>query len=242
MLLSMTQKPKALDLFCSAGGATKGLQRAGFYVVGVDIKPQPRYCGDEFHQVDWLCFMDFTRNVGEIAYRYDLIWASPPCQHYCLLAHKNGNANEHPDLIGAVRERLIATARPYVIENVMGARPWLRDPVKLCGTMFDLGIPEAQLWRHRLFECSFPLSVPMKCLHRGSPMGVYGGGGDNRRFGVLTVTGHSDGTRKRGNLQQYKVGQRRAGMGIDWMTNAELSQAIPPAYSEFIAKQFLQAT
>lgn len=29
-------------------------------------------------------------------------------------------------------------------------------------------------------------------------------------------------------------------MGIDWMTGAELSQAIPPAYTEFIGKQLLR--
>jgi DNA (cytosine-5)-methyltransferase 1 len=33
-------KPKLLDLYCGAGGASKGYQRAGFYVVGVDINPQ----------------------------------------------------------------------------------------------------------------------------------------------------------------------------------------------------------
>lgn len=170
---------------------------------------------------------------------YDFIWASPPCQRYCLLAFRNANAATHPDLIAPIRRRLKRSGALYVIENVMGAAKELRDPIKLCGTMFDLQIAEAQLWRHRLFESNAGISVTRSCNHRGSPVCVYGGGGDNRRFGVVTVTGHTGGTRKRGNLQQYNVAQRSAAMGIDWMTNAELSQSIPPAYAEFIGRQVL---
>jgi len=225
-------KPRALDLFCSAGGATKGLQQAGFHVTGVDINPQPHYCGDAFIQADALTFP--LRG-------FDFIWASPPCQRYCLLAFKNHNAHEHPALIRPIRKRLIASGIPYVIENVMGAIGHMRKPVKLCGTMFGMGIPEAQLWRHRLFESPIPLTAPRGCSHRGSPVGVYGrGGGDNRRFGVIAVTGHTGGCRKRGNLQQYNVHQRSEAMGIDWMTNAELSQAIPPAYARLIGKQAMR--
>lgn len=229
--LARAMKPKALDLFCGAGGATKGLQRAGFHVTGVDLAKQPRYCGDEFHQADAMTFP---------IEGFDFIWASPPCQRYSFLAYKNKNAHEHPDLIGPVRERLLRAGVPYIIENVMGARKELLNPVMLCGTMFNLGIPEAQLWRHRLFESNILIMHDLRCHHRGSPVGVYGWGGDNRRFGVVTVTGHTGGTRKRGNLQQYNVAQRREAMGIDWMTNAELSEAIPPAYSEFLGRQILK--
>jgi len=129
-------KPRALDLFCCAGGATKGLQRAGFHVTGVDIKPQPRYCGDEFHQADALTFpLD----------GYDFIWASPPCQAYSDMKQMP-NAVEHPELIEPVRERLNASGKPWVIENVEGAPLSVHAPmlftnisgIVLCGTMFGL--------------------------------------------------------------------------------------------------------
>ena len=64
--------PRLLDLFCGAGGCTKGYQRAGFYVVGVDINPQPRYIGDEVHQADAL---EFCAQHGA---EFDVIHASPP--------------------------------------------------------------------------------------------------------------------------------------------------------------------
>src|SRR3972149_6341276 len=127
-------KPSLLDLFCGAGGAARGYQRAGFYVVGVDIKPQPHYCGDEFYRADALTYpLD----------GFDAIHASPPCQRYSWCALQKYRIN-HPDLIGAVRYELVKSGKPYIIENVAGARKLLLNPIKLCGTMFDLPI-----WRHR---------------------------------------------------------------------------------------------
>ena len=229
---AVSGQPRALDLFCSAGGATRGLQLAGFHVTGVDIAPQPRYVGDAFIQANALD-VDLEG--------YDFIWASPPCQAFTMLRHMP-TAHKHPNLIPQTRRKLVAAGVPWVIENVPGA-PLGRSGnlITLCGSMFNLGIPEAQLWRHRIFESNIPLFVDRQCSHRGSPVGVYGGGGDNRRFGVVTITGHTGGTRKRGNLQQYNVAQRSRAMGIDWMTNAELSQAIPPAYSRFIGQQVMAA-
>lgn len=216
-------RPRALDLFCKAGGASRGLQLAGFHVTGVDHEPQPRYCGDAFILGD-ACMADLEA--------FDFVWASPPCQRYSLLAHKHGNAEEHPDLVAEIRGRLKRSGIPFVIENVPLAP--LEDAITLCGTMFGLGIAEAQLWRHRCFEShGFEIGLVPPCSHK------FTAEMEGQRFGALTVTGHTGGTRKRGMLKQYTVDQRRAGMGIDWMTNEELAQAIPPAYAEFIGRRFL---
>jgi len=125
---------RALDLFCKAGGATKGLQRAGFHVTGVDIERQPRYCGDAFVQADAL-------NPPFDLAGFDFIWASPPCQAHSPL--KAVTKKEYPDLIPQTRALLQASGRPYTIENVVGAR--LRDPVRLCGGMFGLHLSSSGL-------------------------------------------------------------------------------------------------
>src|SRR5258707_802834 len=95
----MIVRPKALDLFCCAGGASMGLHRAGFDVSGVDVAPQPHY-PFKFTQEDVLNIRpDQLRKA-------DLVWASPPCQRFCDLAKRNGNAHEWPDLIEPVRKLL----------------------------------------------------------------------------------------------------------------------------------------
>jgi DNA (cytosine-5)-methyltransferase 1 len=202
---------KVLDLFCGAGGASMGLHRAGFDVTGVDIKPQKNY-PFRFIQADALT----------VSLRgYDFIWASPPCQRYSAGAAKWGTAQKHPDLIRVIRER-IGADRQYVIENIVPAWPYLIRPVLLCGQMFKLGV-----FRHRLFESSFALMVHDDPQHDGHI-------GDGRYH---TVTGHSGGRSSRDGWVGGSVADWRKAMGIDWMTGAELSQAIPPAYSEFIGKQ-----
>jgi len=105
-------KPRIVDLFCGAGGATKGYQLAGFHVTGVDINPMPNYCGDEFHQADALTFpLD----------GFDAIHASPPCQAYSSATKAWGRTDEHPDIYAAVRARLLTGGIPWAIENVIGA-------------------------------------------------------------------------------------------------------------------------
>jgi DNA (cytosine-5)-methyltransferase 1 len=209
-------RPVALDLFCKAGGATKGLQRAGFYVVGVDIEPQPNYCGDLFVQADALK-PPFDLRL------FDFIWASPPCQAYTGMQRINTRSpkRDHPKLVEPVREMLRATGTPYVIENVPGAP--LVDPITLCGSMFDLGV-----WRHRLFESNYFMLQP-KCQHERCPKPIAVYGDHPQKPGDKTMRVYRARTLKQGHLV----------MGIDWMTWRELTQAIPPAYSEFIGRAAL---
>lgn len=208
---------RALDLFCKAGGASMGLHQAGFEVVGVDIELQPGY-PFQFFKYDALKI-----TLHDIR-QFDLIWASPPCQAHTSL-NKMHNAKKHIDLIPQTRSLLQAAGKPYIIENV--PRSPLVDPVVLCGSMFGLGTNTAELRRHRLFETSFRLNAPCVCQHgiKSRVIGVYGGHGRDRR----RIT----------NTQDFSVADRRKAMGIDWMNGMELSQAIPPAYSKYIAEQFL---
>jgi DNA (cytosine-5)-methyltransferase 1 len=208
---------RLLDLFCSAGGAAMGYHRAGFEVVGVDHLPQKHY-PFEFHQAD---AFDYLRDHG---HEFDVIHASPPCQAYCALRHLL--KKEYPDLIAKTREALIAIGKPYVIENVPSAP--LRSPVMRCGSAYGLRVR-----RHRFFEssCDLPASA---CFHnlQGRPIDVSGTGGRriNRR-----KDDHGGNTNKpRG------IAEARAAIGIDWMTRYELSQAIPPAYTEWIGKRIIE--
>ena len=221
-------RPRLLDLFCGAGGAGAGYARAGFEVVGVDIKPQPNY-PFQFVQGDAL---EVLAGVGEWfrgwVETFDVIHASPPCQtHVKGLAAVNarlGRQMRHRDLIAPVRDALIASGKPYVIENVPGAP--LIDPVRLCGTSF--GLP---LRRHRLFESSVPLLVPL-CAHGAftEPMfwTSWRPNGERRRATTVQVYGNGG-----------EAGEWRAAMQIEWMTNPELKEAIPPAYTELIGAQLL---
>lgn len=224
----MSDRLRCADLFSGAGGACKGLQRAGFYVEGWDIKLQKRYCGDVFH---------FGNALDADLVGFDFVWASPPCQAHTALKVMP-NAKKHEDLIPATRQKLQAWEGFWIIENVVGAP--LINPSMLCGSMFGLGTAggRAELRRHRLFESNAALITP-SCSH-GAEMvcGVYGGHGRDRRR-VVTAVGNSGGRSIRDGHQQFTVAQRREAMGIDWMNGDELSQAIPPAYSEFLGRQIM---
>jgi DNA (cytosine-5)-methyltransferase 1 len=205
---------RLLDLFCGAGGAAMGYHRAGFEVVGVDIEPQPHY-PFEFHQADALTFP----LAG-----FDAIHASPPCQGYSVTASLHDA--EHPQLVEPVRATLAATGLPYVIENVEGAP--LINFVRLCGSSFGLGVR-----RHRLFEMSHLPPFAPQCAHhlQPEPVDVTGTGGLAAR-----PVGQKGGIHRK----PRNLAHAREVMGIDWMSRRELSQAIPPAYTEWIGTQLLE--
>lgn len=214
---------RLLDLFCGAGGAAMGYHRAGFEVVGIDIKPQPHY-PFEFHQADAL---EYCREHGK---EFDAIHASPPCQAYtgmrAITIARYGVAPEHPKLIEPTRQVLIYIGKPYVIENV--TRAPIITQIILCGSALGLN----ELSRHRHFESNILLFAP-KCQCRGKNIvGVYGAKPDGRR---VTCRKYYHG---QGVARGLAEGQRV--MNIDWMNWDELRLAIPPQYSEFIGKQLMQ--
>lgn len=311
-------RPRALDLFCRAGGVSEGLVRAGFDVVGVDLldcskaynrgpgNPERHDRPAQFVQADALEYP---------LEGFDFIWASPPCQAHSIL-RKLTPGKEYPDLIPATRTRLAASGIPYAIENVPGA-PLGGFLIQLCGTMFGLQTPDgrAELRRHRLFETSWPIALRPACQHGhegvGECLSVTGTGthaGGKTRWrdrAVIPVTGHTPvdnrgrrerearkalsisghavetsqkqdrNTRRRicapndptgaaaaeiddrrrtisvtGQVPQAQVvtnavretfstDDARHAMGIDWMAMKDLSQAIPPAYAEWIGRQAL---
>lgn len=189
-----------------------GYHLAGHEVIGVDIKPQPRYPFD-FYQVDALETFPVSRY-------FDVIHASPPCQKFSItanLARAQGKRASEVDLLTPLRPLLEASGLPYVIENVKGAP--LLNPTVLCGSAFGLRVR-----RHRLFETNFPLQQPEPCQHKrqGKPVGVYYSIGDSIPKGGTTATSLED---------------AQEAMGIDWMTWAELKEAIPPVYTQWIGVQ-----
>lgn len=210
-----SRRPRALDLFCGAGGASMGLWRAGFDVVGVDLHPQPEY-PFTFVQADALEY--FREHCN-----FDLVWASPPCQAFTAYKRRPDHVAPRANLIPDVRTDLIASGAPYIIENVEGARAELRNPIRLCGSMFGLDVQ-----RHRLFETSFPMTQP-ECDHS-----VWAA-----RFPQAT---NRKNKRKTVEVGVYRIplAVQREAMGIDWMSLKTLSQAIPPAYAEWLALEARQ--
>ncbi len=206
------RRPRALDLFCCAGGASAGLVAAGFDVVGVDIEPQPEY-PFAFVQADALTYpLD----------GFDFIWTSPPCQGFTAYKRRPGHVRPRVNLIPAVRERLRAWGGSHVIENVIGAP--LERPFVLCGSMFGLDVR-----RHRQFEASFPVLAP-PCNHAAQPP----------RFAQATNRTNLRSTVEVG-VYRIPLAVQRAAMGIDWMSLPKLSQAIPPAYSELIGRAAIRS-
>lgn len=207
---------RLLDLFCGAGGAGAGYHRAGFEVLGVDINPQPRY-PFAFVRADAMTYpLD----------GFDAVHASPPCQDHSALS---GIAGKHGTgwMLAATVERLAASGLAYVVENVPGAH--MPGAFTLCGRSFGI----ARLRRHRRFLTSFPVLVPPCACTRGvQPIGVYGDLSRNDR----TMRNSKDGKpRLRAGVQTA-----RDLLACPWMDAKELTQAIPPAYTQLVGEQLLE--
>lgn len=213
-------RPVLLDGCCGLGGLTKGYQRAGFYVVGCDITPQPDYCGDEFHQGDVFGFLlEHHRRADAIAVSFPCQASSAPTKG--TNARRNtATGQRHLDLNPAGRALLDEIGLPYVMENVQGSV--LRRDLTLCGLMFGL-----RVFRHRYFELGgWSMPQPAHPTHqghrtRGWRHGVYHDGD------MLAVYGDGGG--------KATTEECREGLGIDWSWDrTQLVEAVPPSYAELI--------
>jgi DNA (cytosine-5)-methyltransferase 1 len=215
-------KPRLLDLFCGAGGCSVGYARAGFDVVGVDIEPHPDYPYR-------LVITDAMEILSDRVFlsKFDVIHASPPCPRYSSIT-PDANRDSHPDLVPVVRRILNEFGRPYAIENVPGAP--MPEAVLVCGKAMGL----AHIKRHRLFESNLLLMSPGCACDNGPAYGIYGDHGDK------TPRQRKDGFKRWGKARD--ADHARQITGIDWMTRwDDLCDAIPPAYTEFIGGQLIDA-
>lgn len=209
-------RPILVDLYPCQGGAAKGYQDSGFYVIGVDFVSQPRYCGDQLIVSDAISWLyDNLQFIGDAV---AFIHASPPCQRYS--ATQRIQKNNHPDLIAPTREAMVASGVPGVIENVEDARSEMRDPVMLCGA--DFGI---HTYRHRLFETiGWKMSEPVHRDHLHTAV----------KMGRRVVPG--DWYIAVGNFSG--VAYVRQDLGVGWMNRDGIRECIPPVYTRHVAGQF----
>ncbi|MFJ9387742.1 DNA cytosine methyltransferase [Nocardioides sp. NPDC101246] len=210
-------RPKLLDLFCCAGGCSMGYYDAGFDVVGVDLTPRLDY-PFEFIESD---AMDVLADHGFLS-SFDIVHTSPPCQHYSVAANAHGNADDHPDLVAATRDALRSWGGPYVIENVPTAP--LIDAVLICGWAMGL----RHIKRHRLFETNMPLMSPGCLCPEGDTVSVFGHSGEDRR-------------KSAGGMRKHvPIAEVRELMCVPWIKGRdEVSESIPPPYTEFLGAQIL---
>jgi DNA (cytosine-5)-methyltransferase 1 len=245
----MSDRPRLLDLCCGVGGASVGYIRAGWDVVGVDLKPQPNYGGTEFHQADAIEYL--ANHIHE----FDAVHASFPCQGYSIATPKWAKIEKamdwyRTDLIPAARALCDDHGMPLVMENVPIAERDYRHPglvmnaygedlgrefdgtpeqmlipvqrpITLCGEMFGLDVI-----RHRVFEVGEMVSpIPHKKHRGGVKDGTY-----------ITVAGHGgDTVAGKGGLNAW-----RYAMGMPWAKSRhELAEAIPPAYTKYLGEQML---
>jgi len=231
-----TAKPICLEVCSGEGGSTRGLMNAGWDVIAVDnsrarLKRNP---------ARWRVLGDAFDAIAAMGADVDLIWAGWPCQDYSAgtrAARAHGIATGHKRLIAAGREAMAATGTPWVIENVEGARSELRDPIMLCGYMFDLEALDDDgtllfMERHRLFESSEPLVAHP---HEKHPRGVQVAGSYG---GARRDKNEARHVRHGGYVPSAAVQAQL--LEVNWMSQQGQYLAIPPAYSEFLGAQLLR--
>lgn len=209
---------KLLDLFCCCGGISEGFARNGFECTGVDINDNHNYRHEFIHS-------DVFKLPLEFLQKFDVIHASPPCQHYSWASTKAKNRGKtYPDLVDRTRQLLLKTGKPFILENVIGAP--LRKDIVLCGTMFGL-----RVIRHRLFEIhGFTVLQPLHDKHKEPWVDENG----RKKSYYASVAGHG------GHGYSYVFENWKKDMAIEWVKEkTHLTQMIPPAYSEYISR-FLQ--
>lgn len=239
----MSAAPKLLDLFSCAGGAGYGYMLTGFDVYAIDIDSQPRnpfpfYQGDAVGALRMLInggAIPFTHKDGFVEFLtladFSAVHASPPCQAFSAMKHMP-DAKTHPELIEPTRELLEQIDMPWAIENVVGAP--LHSAIVLCGTMFGLGAAGFSLQRHRQFETNFDIKTPGECDHSKPTIGIYGGHVRCRSTKFWRNTGADFPGYDKRALAVEAMG------GTDWMTMNQMSEAIPPAYAEYVGAHMIR--
>ncbi|MFJ3707281.1 DNA methylase [Streptomyces sp. NPDC090053] len=203
-----------------------GYHRAGFDVDGVDTAHRPNY-PFPYHRGDALDRLAYLIDTGEIQ-RYALVHASPPCQEKCALTvgtnRSQGWGTAHDDLVAPTRSLLEQADLPYVIEQPNG-RAAIRKDLSLCGEMFRLGV-----LRHRNFELGrWSTFRPTHPRHRGFVRGYRHGVYRNGPYVAPYGCGGGKAT----------VPEMQTAMGITWTdVREELTEAIPPAYTQWIGTAF----
>lgn len=243
---------RVLDVCCCEGGASRGYSLAGFEVFGADLfdryarhrYPYHAATGDAVQIVTKLLMgnkLYFYKNNTPTQLLgledFDLLAGSPPCQPHSIT--KYSHDADHEDILEPLRKLFKLSGKPYIIENVPGAP--LVEPLTLCGTEFNLVAKDIDgsglfLRRHRLFESNLELKGNGGCACDKfrklglKAAGVYGGGSGNRT--------HAETVRRGGYTPSKAIREKL--MGIDWMSQDGLSQAIPPAYTKHLGAQVLE--
>ncbi|QCB93324.1 DNA cytosine methyltransferase [Cellulomonas shaoxiangyii] len=227
--------PIVLDAFCGEGGAGKGYADAGCLILGVDNDaarlahyPFPAVLGDAIEAI---------LALGPLV---DLAHGSPTCTGYSRgTAAVPDRLDRYDRLIGVTRAAMQETGTAYVIENVADARPEMVEPTMLCWSMFhepgsvrDTDGTPLTMRRHRLFEASFPITAPRDCRHPRAVQvaGAYGGA---RRD--AWEARHV----RKGGYVPASLDVLRALTGLTWATERGTFLSIPPAYTEFVGRQFV---